>query len=309
MGVINWCREHGVQVEQEGLPDGVRALLDLAFAVPERKGARRVEKSKTFLECLGDESLDLVKSTGEIMAFIGESALALRLLLLRKARFRPSDLWLIIQEAGANALPIVSLVSFLVGLILAYIGTQQLEQFGASVYVANLVGLAMVIQMGALITAIVLAGRTGAAFAAQLGTMQVNEEIDALRTLGISPMEFLVLPRMIALMLMTPLLAIYANLMGILGGAFVSIVVSGLTVTEYFGQTQSAVGLNHVAQGLINAAVYGAIVAVPGCLRGMQCGRSAASVGLATTSAVVTAIVFIVIAAAVLTIVFNAAGF
>jgi len=166
----------------------------------------------------------------------------------------------------------------------------------------------MVIQMSALITAIVLSGRTGAAFAAQLGTMQVNEEIDALRTLGIKPMEFLVLPRMLALVCMTPLLAIYANLMGILGGALVGVAVYDLTLVEYAIRTQEAVHLYQVAEGIINATVYGAIVAVSGCLRGMQCGRSAASVGLATTSAVVTAIVFIVLAAAVSTVVFNALG-
>jgi phospholipid/cholesterol/gamma-HCH transport system permease protein len=222
--------------------------------------------------------------------------------------YRKSDLWVIIQQSGPDALPIISLVTFLVGLILAYIGEQQLGRFGAKLYVADLVGLAMVIQVGALITAIVLAGRTGAAFAAQLGTMQVNEELDALKGFGIAPLEFLVLPRMLALMLMTPLLALYADLMGILGGAFVTAVVGELTLTEYFIETQNAIQLSHIAQGVFNATIYGAIVAVSGCLRGMQCGRSASSVGQAATSAVVTAIIFIVIAAAVLTIVYNALG-
>jgi phospholipid/cholesterol/gamma-HCH transport system permease protein len=242
------------------------------------------------------------------MAFLGEGVLAVRRFLLGRARFRHSEFWVIVQESGADALPIVSLVSFLVGMILGYIGDQQLAEFGARIYVADLVGLATVVQMGALITAIVMAGRTGAAFAAQIGSMQVNEEIDALRTLGISPMEFLVLPRMLALILMTPLLAIYANLLGILGGAFVGTVVGGLTLTAYLVETQAAIGWNHITQGLICATVYGAIVAASGCLRGMQCGRSAAAVGQATTSAVVTAIVFIVIAAAVLTIIFDAVG-
>ena len=249
-----------------------------------------------------------VMGSGEIVEFFGEATIAFRQMLRGRARFRAGDLGLSIEEAGADALPIISLVSLLVGLILGYIGIQQLEQFGAKLFVADLVGLATVIQMGALITAIVLAGRTGAAFAAQLGTMQVNEEIDALRTLGVSPMEFLVLPRLIALILMTPLLALYANLMGILGGALVAAIDADLTITAYLVQTQQAIGLNHVAQGLISATVYGAIVAVSGCLRGMQCGRSASSVGLATTSAVVTSIVFIVIAAAVLTIIFEAVG-
>jgi phospholipid/cholesterol/gamma-HCH transport system permease protein len=307
-GVITACRKHNIEVNQDGLPEGIRGLLRLAFAVPERQGARRQERRISFVEQVGNDTQALIRSTGEIMAFLGESVLAFRRLLAGQARLRRADLWLIIQEAGANALPIISLVTFLVGMILAYIGNAQLAQFGARIYVADLVGLAMVIQMGALITAIVLAGRTGAAFAAQLGTMQVNEEIDALRTLGISPMEFLVLPRMLALMLMTPLLAIYANLMGILGGGFVGSLVGDLSVIEYFVETRNAIGLHHIAQGIINATVYGAIVAISGCLRGMQCGRSASSVGLATTSAVVTAIVFIVLAAAVLTIVFNALG-
>lgn len=307
-GIIDNCQGRGIEVDQAGLPDGVRGLLRLAYAVPERKGARRTEKRASFLQTVGEQSIDLARSTGEILAFLGESVLALGRLLRGKARFRKADLWLTVQEAGADALPIVSLVTFLVGLILAFIGENQLARFGAKIYVADLVGLAMVIQVAAIITAIVLAGRTGAAFAAQLGTMQVNEEIDALRTLGISPMDFLVLPRMLALILMTPLLAVYANVMGILGGAFVAAIIGDLTLTEYLNETQKAIGWNHIIQGLISATVYGAIVAVSGCLRGMQCGRSASAVGLATTSAVVTAIVFIVMAAGVLTIIFNTLG-
>jgi phospholipid/cholesterol/gamma-HCH transport system permease protein len=241
-------------------------------------------------------------------SFVGEAALAMVNLARGRARFRRADLGLLLQECGPQALPIVSLISVLVGLILAFVGAIQLRLFGAQIYVADLVGLGMAREMGAMMTAIIMAGRTGAAFAAQLGTMQVNEEIDALRTLGLSPMDFLVLPRMLALILMTPLLAMYADLMGIIGGASVGILVGGLTPTEYFNQTQATVGWSHIIQGLISATVYGAIVAVSGCLRGMQCGRSAAAVGQATTSAVVTSIVAIVIAAAVLTVIFNALG-
>lgn len=309
MSVVSTCNARSIEVDQDGLPKGVQGLLKLAFAVPERKGARRKKDRLSFLEEFGKQIIDFIRSSGEIVEFLGEATLAFGRFLRRRARFRPSDFWLSVQEAGADALPIISLVSFLVGMILAYIGIQQLERFGAKIFVADLVGLATVIQMGALITSIVLAGRTGAAFAAQLGTMQVNEEIDALRTLGVSPMEYLVLPRLMALILMTPLLTLYADLMGILGGAFVASVAGGLTITEYAIQTQKAIGLNHLAQGLIAAVVYGAIVAISGCLRGMQCGRSASSVGIATTSAVVTSIVFIVIAAAVLTVIFDAVGF
>jgi phospholipid/cholesterol/gamma-HCH transport system permease protein len=162
--------------------------------------------------------------------------------------------------------------------------------------------------MAAMMVGIILAGRTGAAFAAQLGTMQVNEEIDALATFGISPMEFLVLPRLLALILMTPLLCIYADLMGILGGALVGVTVLDLPPVTWLQQTQDAIRLTDLAGGLIKSAVYGAVVAVVGCLRGLQCGRSSAAVGLATTSAVVTSIVFIIVAMAVLTVVYNVLG-
>ena len=308
-GLEQLCRTRGIQCEPGGLPDGLRKLLELARSVPQTgRGGHAMQPVPSFVSQLGSDAMDLIQSTGEIMEFFGEGTIAFRNLLLGRARFRRSDLWLIMQESGADALPIVGLVSFLVGIILGYIGDQQLKEFGAQIYVADLVGLATVIQMGALVTAIVLSGRTGAAFAAQIGTMQVNEEIDALRTLGISPMEFLVLPRMLALIAMTPLLAIYADLLGILGGAFVGTVVGSLTLSAYLTETQLAIGWNHIIQGLIAATVYGAIVAASGCLRGMQCGRSAAAVGQATTSAVVTSIVFIVIAAAVLTIIFDAVG-
>jgi phospholipid/cholesterol/gamma-HCH transport system permease protein len=192
---------------------------------------------------------------------------------------------------GAQALPIVTLISFLVGVILAYVGAVQLRQFGAQIYVADLVGIAMTREMGAMMAAIIMAGRTGAAFAASLGTMQVNEEIDALTTLGISPMEFLVLPRVLALTAMMPLLCVYADLVGILGGACVGVGMLDLGGVEYFVRSSHAITLRDVLAGLVMSGVFGALVALAGCLRGMQCGRSSAAVGWAATSAVVTGIV------------------
>ncbi len=307
-GIDRLCHARALQCDHDALPHGLRRLLEMARNIPPAPEQETHDRGPGFVTRIGLDLADLVRSTGEIMAFFGEGAIAVRHFLAGRARYRKSELWVIIQESGADALPIISLVSFLVGMILGYIGDQQLAQFGARIFVADLVGLATVIQMGALITGIVLAGRTGAAFAARIGTMQVNEEIDALRTFGIPPMEFLVLPRMLALILMTPLLTLYADLLGILGGLFVGTVVGGVSLTAYLIQTQAAIGWNHIIQGLISATVYGAIVAASGCLRGMQCGRSAAAVGEATTSAVVTAIVFIVIAAAVLTVIFNAIG-
>ena len=201
---------------------------------------------------------------------------------------------LFLQQCGAQALGIVTLISFLVGLILAFIGAVQLRKFGAQIYVADLVGLAVTREMGAIMTGVILAGRTGAAFAAQLGTMQVNEEIDALLTMGISPMEFLVLPRMLALMLMMPLLCVYADLVGILAGLLVSTTLLQMPLLEYLNETRRAVDLVDCGIGVCKSVVFGALVALAGCLRGMQSGRSAAAVGAAATSAVVTGIVWII---------------
>lgn len=225
-----------------------------------------------------------------------------------KARFRRSELVTIMQECGAQALPIVSLISLLVGLILAFVGAVQLAMFGAQIYVASLVGIAIVRVMGAIMTGIIMAGRTGAAFAARLGTMQVNEEIDALATLGISPVEHLVLPRILALVVMMPLLCLYADLMGILGGLIVGVFMLDLNVTEYLTMTQKAVRLRYFWIGLFHSAVFGVLVALAGCMRGIQCGRSASAVGDATTSAVVTGIVSIIVATAVITVVCNILG-
>ncbi|MEM7023791.1 MAG: ABC transporter permease, partial [Pseudomonadota bacterium] len=243
-----------------------------------------------------------------VIRFIGEVTQAFGRMLLGRARFRHSDLFAIMQEVGVNAFPIISLISFLVGVILAFMGAIQLTQFGAQIFVANLVGIGMAREMAAMMVGIILAGRTGAAFAAELGTMQVNEEIDALSTIGLSPMEFLVVPRMLALIVMTPLLCVYANLMGILGGAMIGVTMLDLPPITYFQQTQDAIRLTDFAGGLVKAAVYGAVVAVVGCLRGLQCGRSSAAVGLAATSAVVTSIVFIILSMAVLTVTYNVLG-
>jgi len=202
----------------------------------------------------------------------------------------------------------VSLISLLLGLILAFVGAIQLRTFGAETYVADLVAVAMVREMAAIMTGIVIAGRTGAAFAARLGTMEVNEEIDALRTLGISPMEFLVMPRMLALTLMMPLLCLYADIMGIIGGLIVGVGALGLNPTEYFNRTRAAVGLNDLFIGIFMGIVFGALIALSGCVKGMHCGKSSSAVGLATTSAVVTGIVSIIVATALITIITDVLG-
>jgi phospholipid/cholesterol/gamma-HCH transport system permease protein len=276
--------------------------------VPERAGARQGGAADPFLARVGKATRRYVDASADVIRFLGEVTLAFGRMLRGRARFRRADLLAIMQEVGAQALPIISLISFLVGVILAFMGAIQLTQFGAQIFVANLVGIGMAREMAAMMVGIVLAGRTGAAFAAQLGSMRVNEEIDALSTLGLSPMEFLVLPRILALVLMTPLLCVYANLMGILGGALIGVTILDLPPIAYFQQTQAAISLIDFTGGLIKSAVYGAVVAIVGCLRGLQCGRSSAAVGLATTSAVVTSIVFIILSMAILTVVYNVLG-
>jgi phospholipid/cholesterol/gamma-HCH transport system permease protein len=302
------CADRRIAFDKNGLPPGVKGLLRLATAVPEREGARRERASVPFLEMVGTETKKIFGSCGEMTEFLGEACLSFVRLFTGRARFRRSDLWLIMQECGARALPIVSLISLLVGLILAFVGAIQLQQFGAQIYVADLVGIAMVREMGAMMTAIVMAGRTGAAFAAQLGTMQVNEEIDAFSTLGFSPIDFLVLPRMLALILMMPLLCIYADAMGILGGALVGVAMLDLTITEYFIETQGAIDMVDIMVGVVKSAVFGVLVALAGCLRGIQCGRSAQAVGLATTSAVVMGIVFIIVTDGIFSVITEAVG-
>jgi phospholipid/cholesterol/gamma-HCH transport system permease protein len=297
-----------ITIEESGLPQGARKLLALAAAVPAKKDARKAEGKVPFLTHVGSETVDFFRSAGEILAFIGDTVIAFLNLLRGKAQFRKSDLWLIVESCGGQALPIVSLICFLVGLILAFIGAIQLQLFGAQIYVADLVGIAMVRLMAAIMTGIVMAGRTGGAFAAQLGTMQVNQEIDALRTLGISPMEFLVLPRMLALALMMPLLCLYANVMGILGGMVVGVGMLDIGFIQYYNETAKAVNLWNLGIGLFSGIVFGVIVALSGCMRGMQCGRSASAVGGAATSAVVTAIIGIIVSTAVITVLCNLLG-
>ena len=306
-GLLELFASRGIDADQSDLPEGVRRLLDLAAAVPEAKIEIDIEGGP-WLTRLGLAAIRGGESVTKSISFLGEILIALMRLATGRAHFRVSDFALTIQQCGAEAVAIVTLVSFLVGLILAFIGAVQLQQFGAQIYVADLVGLGMAREMGAMMTAIIMAGRTGASFAAQLGTMTANEEIDALKTMGISPIEFLILPRLLALTLMMPLLCLYSDLLGIVGGAVVGVGMLDLGVVSYIDQTRNALSLADFGAGLIKAVVYGILVALSGCLRGMQCGRSAAAVGNATTSAVVTSIVLIVIASGIINVIDHILG-
>lgn len=244
----------------------------------------------------------------ESVAFVGECALGFAGMVRTPRRFRWLDSVIEMQQCWASSLPIVSLVSFLVGVILAFQAAVQLRQFGAAIFVADLVGLAVVREMGPMMAAVIVAGGTGAGFAAQLGNMTVDDEIDALETLGISSVDFLVLPRLLAVALMMPVLALYGNILGILGGMFVSATMLDIPAAAYWIETQDRVGFGDVGGGLIKSFFFGLAVGLAGCLRGMKCGRSAAGVGTATSSAVVTGILLIVLADALFALIFNVLG-
>jgi len=302
------CRQRQIPMDRAGLPAGVQKLLALAEAVPERKGARRELTEASVLERIGTTAIGVAGSLTEMLSFLGEMTISSVRLFGMKARYRASDLFLLIQQCGAQALPIVTLISFLVGVILAFVGAVQLKQFGAQIYVADLVGIAMMREMGAMMTGIIMAGRTGAAFAAQLGTMKVTQEVDALTTAGFSPLEFLVLPRVIALILMMPLLCLYSDFVGVLGGAVIGVGMLDLSWTTYFQETVNAITLSDILGGVFKSSIYGVLIALCGCLRGLQCGNSSSAVGDAATSAVVTGIVAIVVACGIFAVVFYILG-
>jgi phospholipid/cholesterol/gamma-HCH transport system permease protein len=298
-----WRR--GFELDQAGLPAGVQRLLSLASAAQPREAPQEARPTP-WLERVGDAALAGSAEALRMVAFVGDVGTAFGAFACRRARFLGSDVARFLEECGARALPIVSLISFLVGLIVAFVGAEQLRRFGAEAYVADLVGVATVRELGPIMTAIILAGRTGAAFAAQLGTMRVNEEIDALRTTGLSPVEFLVLPRMLGLSLMTPFLTLYGDAIGILGGACVASGLLHVGAAAYFHATVAALRLSDLGLGLVKSALFGVSVAFAGCLRGSESGRSAAAVGQAATSAVVLGIVLIIVSDAALDVLFNA---
>lgn len=294
----------GVENDLSGLPDGAQGLLKLAFTVAERKGARRKDDDKGLMHETGEAILDSLAELRELVTFTGRLILSCGRLMRGEASVRSRDLWLAIQEAGAEALPIVGLISLLIGMIFAFVGVVQLTNFGAGIYTADLVAVALVREMAPIMTAILMAGRTGAAYAAEIGTMKVNEEIDALTTLGINEIDYLVLPRFFALILIMPFLTMYASLLGIAGGTMVGMAMLDVTLVQYVAQTSSALTMNNLLGGLFKSVVYGAMVALTGTQQGIACGSSAMAVGQSTTRAVVLGIVLIVVSAALLTIIY-----
>ncbi len=242
------------------------------------------------------------------ITFLGEMLLSLRAALVGRRRFQLKDFSRVMADSGARAVPIVSVVNLLVGAILAFVGAVQLAKFGAGIFVADLVGIAVAREMGAIITAVVLAGRTGAAFAAELATMQTNEEIDALEVLGLPAVDFLVLPRVVSLLLMMPLLYVFACVAGLVGGMIVSVAMLDVSAAAYMQRTAEALTWTHLGLGVGKSAAFGALIGMVGCYYGLYAKRNAAGVGIATTGAVVTSIVGIIVLDAIFALCANALG-
>lgn len=299
--------EQGLRLDRQGLPAGVEHLLQLAEQpsgqVVEEAAARPDALSRVGLQVLGWQA-----ALADACRFLGEIVLALGRLLRGRARLRGSDFWEALGRSGPGALPIVALIATLVGLILAFVGAAQLQAFGAQLYVANMVAIGMTREMGALMTAVIMAGRTGAAYAAELGSMQANEEIDALRTFGFPPLEFLVLPRLLALLVSMPLLCVFADALGILGGFIIGAGLFDISAPLYLSQSLAMLSLADFLLGLFKSLVFAVLIGLIGCHYGLRCGRNARAVGQATTRAVVSIIVALVASDALITLICTRLG-
>ena len=293
------CEKSGIVFQAGTLPENVQRLLTLALVVPEKE-TRAAAENISFLYSVGQWALSITGEVRLALTFIGESLLSLGRLLTGRSRMRWGVFWEIVQTNGPGALPIVALICFMVGLIIAFLGAVILQRFGAGIYSAHVVGFGMLRELGALMTGIIMVGRTGASFAAEIGSMKVSEEIDALQTMGVSPMDYIVLPRMLALFLIMPFLTVYGDAVGILGGMAVSTSMMDISLPLFFSTMFDAISFFDFGLGVIKGTIFGGLIAIAGCQRGLQCGDSADAVGAATTSAVVTGITLIVLANAVI---------
>jgi phospholipid/cholesterol/gamma-HCH transport system permease protein len=301
--VAAFAAARGIAVDTSALPEGARRLVALALAVkPLAQAPAQPPPDDALTARVGRIALRAWATAGDAISFLGETVMAFLALARGRARLRRVDLLHALESAGVAALAIVALINFLIGAVLAFVGALQLRPFGATLYVASLVAIGVTRELGPLMTGIVMAGRTGASFAAVLGTMTVNEEVDALSTTGLRPIEFLVLPRVLATALMMPALVAYADLLGLLGGMFVGVSVLDLGAVEYLRLSRDSLPLRHVLVGLAKSVAFGLVVALTGCYYGLRSGRSAAAVGEAATKAVVMGIVLVVVVDAVFTV-------
>ena len=297
----------GGSLQITGLRPEFAELLD--GSEPESPSETRAENAPPIrlAEEIGEATVDVWRDIQILVSFVGELSVGLIYAAFHPRSVRWRDALRVAEAAGVNALPIVALVSFLMGLIMAFQAAIPLRQFGAELFIANLIGLSILRELGPLMTAIILAGRSGSAFAAELGTMKVREEIDALRTMGLDPVRFLIVTRVVAAVCMTPLLTIFADLVGLIGGAVVMLSL-GFPLVTFFHQVQYAVSYGSLVGGLVKAFVFGILVAGIGCLRGLQTKTGATAVGESTTSAVVSGIILIAITDGIFSVVYYYLG-
>ena len=298
-------QKNGVE-KIDGLSPDVEKLLDPFREENPPEGSGK--KKHSGIEELGKVGWSLLLDMRDQIAFLGKTVVIFLGMVRHPSQLRWNEIWVTFQRAGVQALVIVGMISFLTGLIMAFQSAVPLQQFGVDIFVVNLVALAMLRELGPIMTAIVLAGRSGSAFAAEIGTMKVNEEVDALTTMGIDPVRFLIAPRLLAGIMVTPLLTIYANLMGVAGGILV-MYLRGFPFATLWKQLTGAVAVDDVLAGLIKSFVFGALVAGIGCLRGLQTKSGPSAVGISTTSSVVTSIFFIIVVDAIFAVVYYAIGF
>jgi phospholipid/cholesterol/gamma-HCH transport system permease protein len=258
---------------------------------------------------LGKWAVGIGLEARELVGFFGELCVVLYRLALNPKRIRLTSIVSHMQQVGLNAMPIVGLLSFLIGVVLTFISGDQLQKFGAGIFIVNLIGLGVLRELGILITAIIVAGRSGSAFTAEIGTMKINQEVDAMRTIGLDPMEILVIPRVIALMLMLVPLGFFADIIEVLGGALMASLTLDVPFPQFFTQFQAVVGIQHFWVGMIKAPIFAFVIAMVGCFHGMQVSGSAESVGQQTTMSVVQSIFLVIVIDAIAAVVFQQIGF
>ena len=294
-----------------GVPDAFRPLISTIDQDCKGPPVGHLDHHSlsAFLERLGRAQMHFFGQAVSLLGFLGMVASETVATLFHPRRLRIPALIHQMEEVGLNAMPIVGLLSFLLGIVFAFQGADQLRRFGAEIFTVNLLGISILREIGAIMTAIIVAGRSGSSFTAQIGTMKVNEEIDALYTLGMNPVEVLVLPRMLALIITLPLLTVFANLMGILGGALMSLFDLGISVPAFLRQLQGAIGPGWTFWvGIIKAPIFAFLIATVGCYEGLQVERNAASVGLLTTRSVVESIFLVIVADAIFSVLFSLLG-
>ena len=307
---VQRLRAAGAAVEVAGATERQRSLLEAVAhtASIDKEAPSLPHPVIATVERIGRHSFGIALAARDLLNFLGAATIALVASLLRPWRLRGRALVTHMEQTGLDALPIVGLLSFLIGVVLAYQGADQLARFGAQIYMVNLVGIGVLREMGVLLTAIIVAGRSGSAFAAQIGTMKVNQEIDALQAIGLDPLDVLVVPRVLGLVLVMPLLTFYADMMGLIGGAVMAFLDLGIDFEQFARQLRGAVDAGTFWVGMVKAPLFAFIIGVVGCFEGMQVSRGAESVGLRTTKSVVVSIFLIILLDALLSIFFSVIG-